>query len=281
MKITTLWLITLIFLASCETQNNLENTTAQIEAENQVTTQDWEIESQDISQNQETEISTLIAEEVLAEDLINGQELISNLELSNSQLSEIEIESLLLMREEEKLARDVYLELYDTWGQKIFTNIAASEQTHTDAVKVLLEKYNIEDPVIDDTRGVFASSLMQELYDNLTTQWKTSLLDALIVGATIEDLDIKDLQEAAEQTDKADIIAVYANLERGSRNHMRSFIKNITGLGETYIPQYISQSNFDAIVSSKNERGGNSLWGNPGSWSTNGNWNSGNGKNKY
>jgi len=107
---------------------------------------------------------------VLAEDLINGQELISNLELSNSQLSEIEIESLLLMREEEKLARDVYLELYDTWGQKIFTNIAASEQTHTDAVKVLLEKYNIEDPVIDDTRGVFASSLMQELYDNLTTQ---------------------------------------------------------------------------------------------------------------
>ncbi len=79
-----------------------------------------------------------------------------------------------------------------------------------------------------------------------------------MVGATIEDLDIKDLQEAAVQTDKQDIIAVYANLERGSRNHMRSFTKNITRLGGTYTPEYISQSEYDAIISSENERGGNS-----------------------
>lgn len=270
MKLTILWLIVLIFLASCEMQNNLETTTSQIETENEV-----------VSQDIETQVPQLVAEEVLREDLINGQEIISDIEVGESELSEIEIESLLLMREEEKLARDVYFELYDIWGQQIFVNIAASEQTHTDAVKVLLDKYNIQDPVTDDSRGVFESSLIQDLYDSLVAQWEQSLLEALMVGATIEDLDIKDLQEAAAQTDKQDIIAVYANLERGSRNHMRSFTKNITNLGWIYIPQYISQWEYDAIISSENERGGNSsgwTWGNSGNW--NGNWGGVNGKNR-
>ena len=69
---------------------------------------------------------------------------------------------------------------------------------------------------------------MQTLYDTLVEQGKYSLLDALMVGATIEDLDIKDLQEFSSQIDNEDILLVYSNLERGSRNHMRSFIKNIT-----------------------------------------------------
>lgn len=123
-----------------------------------------------ISQDIETQVPQLVAEEVFAEDLLDGESIISDIEVGESELSEIEIESLLLMREEEKLARDVYLELYDIWGQQIFTNIAASEQTHTDAVKVLLDTYNIEDPVTDDSRGVFESELIQDLYDSLVAQ---------------------------------------------------------------------------------------------------------------
>lgn len=54
------------------------------------------------------------------------------------------------MREEEKLARDVYLELYETWDLPVFYNIAQSEQTHMGAVKTLIEKYNLKDPITDE-----------------------------------------------------------------------------------------------------------------------------------
>lgn len=42
---------------------------------------------------------------------------------------------------------------------------------------------------------------------------------------------------------------------RGSRNHLRAFMKVLTQLGGTYTPQYISQEAFDAIVNSAVETG--------------------------
>jgi len=54
--------------------------------------------------------------------------------VSDGVLTEVEIEGLLFMREEEKLAGDVYRYFYDLWGNNIFQNIARSEDTHTNAV---------------------------------------------------------------------------------------------------------------------------------------------------
>ncbi len=173
-------------------------------------------------------------------------------------ISDQEKVGLIQMREEEKLARDVYTTLGALWGNKLFTNIVASEQTHTDAVKWLLTMYGIADPVIDDTIGIFASSTMQKLYTDLVAQWSTSLLDALIVGATIEDLDIKDLNVFIKETSNTNIINVYNNLNKWSRNHLRAYIKNINNNGGAYTPQYISPSEYTAIISSQQERG--STW---------------------
>ncbi len=167
-----------------------------------------------------------------------------------TQLGAEEIDGLVLMREEEKLARDVYNTLGAKWGVDIFTNIAKSEQTHTDAVKVLLDRYGIEDPVKDDANGVFTSSELDELYRNLVAQGNISLLDALIVGATVEDLDIKDLNELTAQTDKSDIISTYGRLNKGSKNHLRAFMTEITNAGGSYTPQFITQAEFDEILSS-------------------------------
>jgi hypothetical protein len=177
------------------------------------------------------------------------------LEAEPSVLSELEIAGLYLMREEEKLARDVYLTLGDKWGIQIFSNIAASEQTHTDAVKKLIETYGLVDPVSDDSRGVFASIELQALYNQLVTQGEVSVLEALMVGATVEDLDIKDLYELMAQTDNTAILEVYANLQKGSRNHMRAFIRNISNRGGTYVAQYISPEALAAILASEQERG--------------------------
>ena len=170
-------------------------------------------------------------------------------------LTQAELESLLFMREEEKLARDVYLYLYEIWQDQIFLNISASEQQHTDAVLGLVEKYNLPDPAADKAVGEYENLDLQGLYDLLTAQGAVSLIDALIVGATIEDLDINDLNSQLLFIDNADITLVYESLLKGSRNHLRAFTSQLIDLGLDYAPVYISQKDYDAIVSSPAERG--------------------------
>jgi len=175
--------------------------------------------------------------------------------LPRQDISENEKEGLLFMREEEKLARDVYTTLYEKWGLPIFTNISQSEQSHTEAVRVVLIKYDIEDPVTDETSGKFANTDLATLYINLLAEGQRSELDALKVGAYIEDLDIKDLQTRIAQTDNDDIRLVYQNLMKGSRNHLRAFVSQIESRGGVYVPRYISKEEFDVIVSSPRETG--------------------------
>lgn len=162
---------------------------------------------------------------------------------------------LVQMREEEKLARDVYLHLAATHTLSVFTNIAASENTHMTAVKALLTKYGLTDPVTDDTPGVFTSPTMATLYAQLTAAGDASVLAALTVGVTIEDLDIKDLMDLSIGLAAQDILQVYGNLTRGSRNHLRSFNTSIVAAGGSYQPQYISSSLFTGIVTSPMETG--------------------------
>jgi hypothetical protein len=172
------------------------------------------------------------------------------------ELSDVEAEGILFMREEEKLARDVYLTLYDQWEMKVFSNIAKSESTHMDAVKTLIDRYSLEDPVEGREIGEFANEELQSLYDQLVEQGSQSLEDALRVGAAIEEIDILDLQAYVAQTDKADIQIVYENLERGSRNHLRAFVSVLERQGVSYEPSYLSPEQFEEIVNSDTERGG-------------------------
>jgi hypothetical protein len=163
--------------------------------------------------------------------------------------------SLLFMREEEKLARDVYISLYNKWGVNIFTNISESEQTHMDAVLLLLTKYSLTDPVGSNAVGVFNNTELQNLYNQLIAQGNISISDAYQVGATIEDLDIFDLANALAKIDNQDIELVYDMLTKGSRNHLRSFYGNILNVESSYTPQFLTQAEFDAIINSPMERG--------------------------
>ena len=179
---------------------------------------------------------------------------VSVLDIPASDLSPEETASLLFMREEEKLARDVYDALYETWGQPTFQNIAASEQAHMDEVKLLLDRYNLADPALEP--GSFTDPNLGALYDQLVAQGSTSLTDALKVGAAIEEIDILDLQERLAQTDNADIQQVFNNLMSGSENHLRSFVGVLfTQAGETYQPQYLSAETYAAIISGQTGNG--------------------------
>jgi len=162
---------------------------------------------------------------------------------------------LVFMREEEKLARDVYLFFYEKYGLRIFNNIAKSENTHMTAIKMLLDKYELKDPVEIDEMGVFQNQDLAALYTQLTAAGSVSLLEAVKIGATIEDLDIKDLMEYSAEIESEDILLVYNNLTKGSRNHLRSFYSRVLQYGGTYEPQFISQELFDSIINSPKERG--------------------------
>lgn len=177
-------------------------------------------------------------------------------DLELADLSDEEIEGILFMREEEKLARDVYQMLYEEWELRAFQNIAASEQAHMDALAVLIERYGLDDPTLGSDRGEFQNSELQNLYNELVEQGKESLESALRVGATVEEIDIVDLEELVDETDATDVLRVYENLLRGSRNHLRAFVGTLERqTGESYSPQHMGQDAYDDVLAGSVETG--------------------------
>ncbi|MDW7774075.1 MAG: DUF2202 domain-containing protein [Desulfobulbaceae bacterium] len=189
-----------------------------------------------------------------------------------------ETHHLVFMREEEKLARDVYLTLMDMYpDEQAFSNIGeGSEQTHTDTVRDMLAKHSIPDPNPDandlpGSIGVYTGAeygwYFTEKYDELVNWGARSSLDALYVGAFIEELDMLDIvgcptvivetdngigpgECGLEYTDKKSLKNMYTSLVEGSKDHLRAYVKNIEnyiGEGE-YKAQILTQEEVDAIL---------------------------------
>jgi len=178
-------------------------------------------------------------------------------QMETGTLSQAEIDGLLLMREEEKLARDVYTALYEKWNLRAFESIGqGSETTHMDAMKTLLDRYGLEDPVGEDVPGVFQNEELQKAYDELIEKGSQSIEDAILVGAYIEDLDIYDLERLIKETDNDDIKIVYQNLLKGSRNHLRAFDRQLQRYNISYEAQFLTQEEYDRIAYSRQEAGG-------------------------
>ena len=176
---------------------------------------------------------------------------------SADEITAEEAADMQFMVEEEKLARDVYITLGETWDRPIFQNISESEQIHVDSIRTLLDRYGVEDPTLDKEVGEFVDHHLQELYDLLVEKGSQSLADALYVGGEIEELDILDLEMLCDKTDKADIQRVYTNLMEGSENHLRAFVSSWEDqTGEVYIPQLLDQERFEEIMSGSQGNGG-------------------------
>jgi len=165
------------------------------------------------------------------------------------ELTEDEINGILFMREEEKLARDVYLYLYELYPLRPFLNISKSEQAHMDAIKYLIDTYQLEDPVDENPPGVFQNEELQQLYDELIEQGSKSREEALKVCALIEEVDIIDLQTELEETAiNEDVIRVFTNLCSASENHLRAFVRVLVLYDVDYTPELLDQEEFDRIL---------------------------------
>jgi len=241
--IITMILLSTIFLSSCTIDSIFTTSdTSQVSQEEAVIEP---VETELIESTTEPQPETIVPTEE-ADDAAIGI----------VGLTDVEVGSLIFMREEEKLAHDVYLALYDLWGLPLFQNIAGSEQTHTGAVKNLLNMFAIPDPADTSPAGVFVNADLQALYDELTQRGAQSLGKGLKVGAAIEEIDILDLEENLEVVEEPSIRRVYENLLRGSENHLRAFTSTLERqTGEVYEPQYMDETDYNVIISSGNTRG--------------------------
>lgn len=134
-----------------------------------------------------------------------------------------EAAGLVFVREEERLARDVYRALAEIWDAPIFERIAASEQRHMDAVLRLLEARNLADPSAGLAPGEYRDPGLQALHDDLLARGTESVSAALEVGVLIEQVDIADLERRLEQAASPDVVGVYENLLEGSERHLAAF----------------------------------------------------------
>ena len=155
----------------------------------------------------------------------SGSSVNEQLTAGSTPITETESDDLVFLREEEKLARDVYLKMSQLWAQPIFATIASSEQRHMDAVLKLLDHYSITDPAKDKDEGEFTNLKIKALYDELIAKGELSLQDALEVGVIIEETDIQDITIFLTRTDQKNIEQVYEYLLNGSNNHLDSFEK--------------------------------------------------------
>lgn len=170
-------------------------------------------------------------------------------------LSDTEKRNIRFIIEEEKMARDLYFEFSKKYDKQIFENIYKAEQTHMKSMQKLVNKYGMEDPTAKTDVGEFQNRQIQKMYDELLEQGNKSLVEALKVGAEVEERDIDDIQDNMTNTSKADMLFVYENLKRASKNHLRAFMKNIEKENGEYSPKYLEQAEFNSIVGSGIERG--------------------------
>jgi hypothetical protein len=155
---------------------------------------------------------------------------------------------LLRMREEEKLARDVYTKLASTSKQPIFRNIARAESQHMRSIEQLVRSRDTGPQNLNDTPGVFTFPEYQQLYETLVANGTRSPLDALMVGAKIEEMDIADLRQILTQTADPQVRRVLEHLMNGSENHLRAFASQLSRQGASYNAEFLSQSDFDEIA---------------------------------
>ncbi len=173
---------------------------------------------------------------------------------STASLNDAEVAMLLKMKEEEKLARDVYVTMYEKWPKPIFLNISNAEERHLQAVITLLKFYNQADTLVA-ARGIFSTPALTQLYQTLVAKGDSSLVNAYQVGLQIKEMDIKDLTEALATDPNTNIVITFENLLKASRNHLRAFYLQLSALDIVYVPQYITQDEYNTTVLSPMEQG--------------------------
>lgn len=149
--------------------------------------------------------------------------------------------------DEERMAGEIYRSFGEQWKLRPFQNIPRAEARHQAALTQLAQRAGV---TIAPTTAVgrYATPEIQARYEALIARGRDSEVEALKVGALIEEQDIADLRVLVATTDNADLRAVAAALEAGSRHHLRAFVRNLKARGVAYESQVLPAEEVVEII---------------------------------
>lgn len=78
--------------------------------------------------------------------------------------------------------------------------------------------------------------------------YSESIVDSIIIGLTIEAIDIYDLEHLISETDNDDIILVSANLRDTSIKHLQTFDRQLNKYYGSYTAQFISKEFLNELL---------------------------------
>ena len=164
--------------------------------------------------------------------------------------------ALRFVAEQERLAMDLFLDLYNEWGDPVLLDLHTAEQTHRDAVVWLLGKYGLPDPAGGLPSGVYDDPELQALSDDLFFIGTERFTGALTAGAILAEASIDELEYQLDvEVDTWDVEFLYDTLLLAERNHLRLFVWRLERYGIVYEPAYLSDAAFERIVNTPLERG--------------------------
>lgn len=167
--------------------------------------------------------------------------------VASTALTSSERDGILLIWEEEMMAKDIYLKFYNMSKLSLFLNVAGTKQIHMNSVQILMEKYGMEKPV-QEGDGVYTNETLQKIYDDLLASGGKSPEDALKAAALLEETSVRDLEKEISDTDKPDIKSVFGGLLVSSKKQLRTLERALEDWGVEYSPQILGQEEFDGIV---------------------------------
>lgn len=178
---------------------------------------------------------------------------------SFSQINQSDRDALIYTMQEEKVANNFYTAMQSLYGINVFENISKAETMHMKHVKTLLDDFGIDNPVTGkyEAAGSFMDAGLEKIYNDMISNGNTSVTDALKESAKFEEMDIRDLKAFVESTQNTSIESTLNMLINASGNHLRAFVKNLKTRGIDYTPQYLSQEEFNGIISSSGKSRGN------------------------
>lgn len=172
-----------------------------------------------------------------------------------SQYTEEEKNGLLITLQEEKAANDFYKTMFEKYNQKVFGNIMEAEKTHMQHVMDLLNELSIDYSGIDLTPGQFTDKNINSMYEEMMKIGGYSYSDALRAAARYEENDLSDLRKFKSTAINEKIITLYGCLEEATKNHLRSFAKNLKSEDIIFKPQVLTEEEYNEIISTKSQSG--------------------------
>lgn len=129
------------------------------------------------------------------------------------------------LRQEEKLAHDLYVLADSLYGAQQFGNIAQAEVHHGQAINSLLAGYSMADPNAGQAEGVFTDPQIQKTYNELAARIRQSQDEAAQVGILAEKTDIADLKKTIDSSPPAAVKSTLSHLVTASERHLQAFTR--------------------------------------------------------